>query len=961
MNIIEESNNGNIKYLFGDQLFLGYIKFYAEQREFGYLTSNNWRMNSNEIFRKRFQDFYIDKASFEEDVEFNQLVVFRPAYADGKLKAMNLFQYRKDIHSEIAINTILGDPFIHLEKRHRITVPAGRSSIRYDYHTSQQEINIFSLSGIQRFKLIERCCEIYEDKGSEALLYALDSFVSAVGGDYQYSWKLHKEYVNKDIELNAIKNMFILIDSLTAQKIILKHASLQFLAPHSVLLALAGKLNDKFAIPSEVMEEHRVKKLQCIIEGKRVFQQFYDEKKVSDIYCSKEDIKREQRRFLHMLNYCPENIKESLANEINKQIREGIQLFLSEIENKTRLEKKHLLEYCSDYIDDNQKALIEKSFEIDDAKDYLKRLNSNLRLTFSYYPLDFNLNSITKNFYQQRIFIRNGAKPILADAILQKIDNKLNVAYANNYDEIIDTVNSNKFILEECHDQAISLIRNKFRAFCEKELFSRHYSDKLPIIMNKLFEQEEVDILLNSYSKKILSIGSLSVIHRFFNVFGLTYPITYCELIRSRDLAGLLDCGDFFSNMPDYGCSLLDVVFDKIRDNTNGNGDFLTDYNIQSDRCCFLVRLINTITDKDSIRNHIMTLSNHDRIVLTLSRKIEYFPGGGRFVKDGFDNDFLTIDDVKKELQSIGAEGNNDDILQILPQSCIAIAEIILSSECKTEADLHNVLLWLRKYYTIENRKYKDRDERNYYEDKLLMYFANLERSFHVDVKNYGIDLENNLFPLSYGDYELFKPIIVNLAKAKVENCNSHLVINIPKDTVADDSIRYIIEKLFETSLEIREDNVCLIINMEDNLYTSTTILSYITLNILNNLHLIMTNKIASDIIPFNNYKMISYITSIFNMEYNAGGTTITRFKWDGSEDRWTDWKHIVIKFDVDIDEVTKSILLKVEPNLESNNKTLEYHDGIDCYKGHYGCGPIGEMTIRLFKAYKERILITTL
>ena len=358
----------NTDYLFGERLFIGFIKFYAEQREFGYLTSNNWSMNSIRKFRKRFQDFYIDKASFEENVEFNQLVVFRPAYVDGKLKAMNLFQYRKDTHSEIAINTILGDPFIHVEKRHRIIVPAGRSGIRYDTATSQQEINIFSLSGIQRFKLIERCSEIYENNGSEALLYAIDNFFSAIGGDKQYSWKLYEEYVNKDKELDAIKNMFVFIDSLTAQRIVLKHASLQFLAPHSLLLSLAGKLNDEYTIPFEVVAKHRTKKLQDIIKENKVFQCFYDEEVKTYTRRGSTDTKERRNRFLLLLKYCPEDIKGSLNAEVIRQITEGIQLFISNIEYKTRLEKMHLLKYCADYITQNQKALIEKSLEIDDAK-----------------------------------------------------------------------------------------------------------------------------------------------------------------------------------------------------------------------------------------------------------------------------------------------------------------------------------------------------------------------------------------------------------------------------------------------------------------------------------------------------------------------------------------------------------------------------------------------------------------
>ena len=959
MNVIAEDNNENIQYLFGDQLFIGYIKFYAEERGFGYLSSNNWKMNTYGKFRERYQDFYIDTDSFDEKVSFNQLVVFRLAYVNKRLKAMNIYQYKKELHFHLAIDNILYHNTIAWEERHRITGPAGRSGVTYKNVSSQRLISILSLSGIQRFKLIERCCDLYDNSGSEALLYAIDSFFSAVGGDKQYSWKLLEEYANKEKELNAIKEMFVLIDSITAQKIIMKHASLQFLAPHSLLLALAGKLNDEYAIPSEVRAEHWTKKLQEIIEGKRVFQCFYKEKEISDIFSSEEEIKRKQRRFLQMIKYCTEEKRESFADEIKKQIQEGIQIFISEIYNKTRLEKKHLLKYCADYITPNQKALIEESFEIDDTKDYLKRLNSDLQRMSSYYPLGFNLKSITKEFYQQRDFIRHEAKPILEDAILQQIDIKLNKAYAKDYDEIIDIVNSNRFILEECQEQALSIIKNKFRAFCEKELFSRYYSDKLPIIINKLFTQEEVDILLNSYLEKVLSLGSLDVIHRFCKTFGLTCPITNCELVKSRSLAGLLDCGDFFISMEDRGCSLLNDIFEKIWENRNTNGDFLEGFDYNSDRCKFLTRFINNIIDWITLKKYILTLSYHDRIVLTLSMKKRCFWRNLSYIEERYDKEFLTIDDVKKELQSIGVEGNEDgDILQILPQSCIAIVEIILSSKCKTEADTHTVLLWLRKYYTIENRKYKDWDERNYYEDKLLMYFADLERNFHIDVKNYGLNLENNLFPLSYGDYKPFIPIIVNLAKAKVENCGSHMVITIPKDIVVENGIHDIIEKLFETRLENRGDNICLIVSMEDDIYTPTTILSYITLNILNNLHLKMIHRKDTDIIPFNNNKMTSYIQSIFNMEYNVGGTTISRFKWDGSEDDEIYWEHFVIQFDSDIDEVTKSILLKVEPRLKYYNKTLAYHDGPNGYKGNGNCGPIGEMTIRLFKAYKEGLLL---
>ena len=950
-----ESNNENVKYIFGSQLFLGYIKFYDNERKFGYIVSNNYGMNHNRNFNYKYPNLYIDHDSFEENVKTNRLIIFRPLIINDKIKAGNIRQYNPSIHKDIAIQYILHNNNIHIVEKKR-------------YSTAQYDINIYAISGVHKYELIQECCELYKRNGAEALLHALYNYFSSINGvctgsvstwdvwhkgRYNFEESMEYDREERENEEDAFKRLFDLVDKLTAKKIVLKHASLQYFAPYDVLLSLAGELNDDYRIPKEVREVHHIKKLQCIIEEKKVFQCFYDEEKNRD---EKPNFYHRRNLILLMLKDCPKEIKDSIYKEVIGQINEGIERFITDIEHKTRTEKKELLKYFADYIDDRQKAIIEESVEIND---YLERLNSDLRLTFSYYPLDFDLNSITKQFYQQREFIRSEAKPILVDAIIQKIDIKLNKAYAKDYDEIIDIVNSNRFILEECQEQALSIIKNKFRAFCEKELFSRYYSDKLPIIIKKLFGQEEIDILLNSYSEKVLSTGNLSDIHRFFNVFGLTYPMTYREMIMSRDLAGLLDCGDFFSSMPDYGCSLLGDIFDKIRANTNDNGDFLPDFNIQSDRCRFLLRLINTIKDKDTIKSYFMTLSSHDRIVLTLSRKIGCFPSGSRFVKDGLDYDLIKLDEVKIELQSMGADGNNDDILQNLSQSCIAIAEIILSSECEKEADIHNVLLWLRKYYTIENRNYKDWDERNYYEEMLLMYFAGLERNFHIDVKSYGLDLENNLFPLSYGDYKPFIPIIVNLAKAKVENCNSQMIITIPKEIVADDGIRNIIEKIFETRLENRDDNVCLKISNEDNIYTSTTILSYITLNILNNLHLVMVHKKDTDIIPFDNYIMTSYITSIFNMEYNVGGTTITRFKWDGSEDSEIYWEHIVIHFDSDIDEVTKSIILKVEPRLKFNNitNTFEYHDGPGGYEGNGICGPIGEMTIRLFGAYKGGIL----
>ena len=109
----DSTTSQNIEYIFGEKQFIGYIKFYNSNQDFGYLSSNNYGMNTNRKFWYKYQDFYIDKHSFGDYVRFNQLVVFRPAYINNKTKAINIIQYQVDKHRDIAINTILNNNIIH--------------------------------------------------------------------------------------------------------------------------------------------------------------------------------------------------------------------------------------------------------------------------------------------------------------------------------------------------------------------------------------------------------------------------------------------------------------------------------------------------------------------------------------------------------------------------------------------------------------------------------------------------------------------------------------------------------------------------------------------------------------------------------------------------------------------------------------------------------------------------------
>lgn len=87
--------SSNIRFPFGKRVFIGIIKFYSTEKGFGYIVSNNMGMTHYKKFAVATQNFYIDKNSFRKPLtlNINKLVVFQPAFQNGKLKALNVRQY----------------------------------------------------------------------------------------------------------------------------------------------------------------------------------------------------------------------------------------------------------------------------------------------------------------------------------------------------------------------------------------------------------------------------------------------------------------------------------------------------------------------------------------------------------------------------------------------------------------------------------------------------------------------------------------------------------------------------------------------------------------------------------------------------------------------------------------------------------------------------------------------------
>jgi hypothetical protein len=229
----KEKNLENISYIFGEQLFIGVIKFYRNGA--GQIASTNWRMKRNKAFWYKYQDFYLDEFSFDERlncINWRDLVVFRPAYVDGRKKAINVVKYQKGLHYDLALDNIIGDNVIHVKDNHRGRVADGRYYTKETTFEFDWDVNIYKRSGVHSYDVFLKCCDNYTQNGRDAFMWGIDSFF-LVSKD-----KPIGDYFNTEKDKEAVQHMLSYIDSSTCKKLILKYPCFKSYAPITILREL---------------------------------------------------------------------------------------------------------------------------------------------------------------------------------------------------------------------------------------------------------------------------------------------------------------------------------------------------------------------------------------------------------------------------------------------------------------------------------------------------------------------------------------------------------------------------------------------------------------------------------------------------------------------------------------------------------------------------------------------------
>lgn len=951
MDLENNKKSSNTRFPFGKRLFIGIIKFYSTEKGFGYVVSNNLGMSHDKRFAASTQNFYIDKESFGELPKLNRLVVFQPSFQNGKPKAINVRQYNIEKHRELALTYYNKNNFIVYTDKERI-----HHRYRSDEIIENKvKVSILSKSGIFRYELIHDYCRAYAEKGSDALLLGLSKLIYAAGGEKEYYHTLNGNYGNKEQEHDAIKYMFDAIDFETSKEVVKQHPSLQPFTPISILLEITGDLNPEFRIPKECVEKYKICKLEKNLNDRRVFECYFTEeekkKRLWNHYLPKTE-------FTSLLDSCSEELRHQYLQQIKEQMHDGIDAYIAKIANVSNNAKVTFLKIYEEFIDSQQKQKILLSINDNVINEIKKEISDILNSKCDIYELRSFTKNISDKYYKNDSYVQEKVKSAIVETILQIIPQALDDINLSEYHwqghgiyttlkEIID---DNHFIQENCVEQARMIIKDSYRSMFIKHMYESKYDANFILDFKDIFDDEERDLIISRSAERILAKGSLRQIYNYFHMFAdKAVPVTIEQLIKTKSIDDIVDCGQIFSAETDKGLSLLEDILYIIKNNCNSKGDFIIDSIPDGKRGYFIGQFIYNLRGTETVKDFISQLSSHDRIVLSQSR---YF---------GFD--IASKDDIKKELLDIGVNGDASHILQRLRYCSHAIVDIITSTQCLTKSDISDKFFWLRIYYSIKEREYRNIAERLDSERKLLAYWSEVQSTFGFDVAPHGIDVKRMQIALSYADYKKHSKFLSVIWKATTID-DSNFIVEFTKedfDVIEKNDIS-LIERIVGN--HFIENGKCVRIELtKNNDYCINTILSYIIVNVLNNLS-IETEQEEIDIVS--TPQIISYISSIINMTAKDYMDAFWRVGDRGDIEDY--YKDIVIEFEEAPNKVVKSILMDIIPDLTIHNdsKVFEYHyHETEIASGYgrswdwennekYKNSMLVDLIIRIFESFKE-------
>lgn len=899
-------------YIFGNRLFIGVIKFYDSKKEYGYIVSNNYGMNHHSKFKSDNLDFFFDMHSFQKLPSLSSLVIFQPAWVNGKLKAVNVRAYSFDFYKELALEYYNNNNFICYSAYEKVSDVYGRKEVKLVEH----KISILLRSGITRYEIIEEICSQYNNKGEEYLLDSINKLVHAAGGNKKYYETLTSYYSNQEKEINALRRLFKILDEEIIIKILSVHSCFQNYIPVNILKQNIDLAKEEYGIPLHIIPFYREKELRDIIEHKEVFKKYYPYT-IRELY--KRPKKIVDKCVENLLLACPAEHRAQLTKIVNDQMKESICEKIDSLQSLTKDEKERLLSRYSAFINDEQKTIIETSIKEDIIHDIKNDCMSFVQkdklkvadISMFLHKNKCLFNKSTKDIKEAVIF---DIETSFSKALEIVLSNLINSCYnKESFDKLYNT-------LQECELLGKHIIQHSLKRFQEsvivlfkKSIYNKKCSSVLISDVKKYTTKENYRILMQTLYEEIAQNESLNIIYYFINNVYDEIPEHNIEyFLEHKEIDELIDFGEAFWCQKDHGLSLVDKIFEIVFNNTDFKGNFIINNNQNGCRANFLGYFIYILAryNDSKLDYYLQRLSYQDRILLSAYRI--------------YGLDIATSDDIQKELLSEESYKTCYPYLQRFRNAKTAIIDIICSMSSFKNIIINDVIAWIRLYLDIYERKFNNEEQKDFEEQRLIKAIQNIEGKCNVNFSPYGINTSTKTITPSYEELEECEPFIEFIWQCNIRHTKHSIQLESNKDIfhLIDSKFINYIENLLQNSF-VDNGNTYAI---ECSNIANRNILAFITMNVLNNTNNIKNNIQYDNVLCFENnhdITFISHLNSIINMTAKDGMDAFWRVGDRG--DIETYYKDVEISFTEHPEKIIVGFLEKNIPEISQEESTTKY------------------------------------
>lgn len=660
-----------ITFPFGDKLFIGIVKFYDYNKEFGFVVSNNYGME--QILREEEQGFYIDNNSWKTAIPEKRAVIFRPAYRGSKLRAENVREFNLKTDWQLVLDYFENNNYIQFEekvKRYSVNTYGRRHFDGYLYE--HQKYNILKICGFSRYQLLNYYAEFFKESHDFGnLLLRINKIVESMEGEEIYYKQLKSNYVDKEKEYVAWYNIFSLLDITQCKELLQLHPSVQMFAPNSVLLDFLDNVDEKWGVSPAVLtalceykEAKKIKKIEDLIDSGLTGSSRDEMEDILRIY----EKKISSDRLLALKGYIEKATLAVIQEKLSMLSAHDTTFFLEiakSISSEYKLLSKDgcVLFRDSLYSQYNDKLIkLVKSVISLDWNDYK-------RTSVLYFLKEDSIIS-TEGFTDPLLLFKDAAKRDYIRLFVQT-------------EETTAVFNSHK-------------------------VFDNQYAF--------LFDEKEHSKLLEKIQEDCISYGGLFSIIRLFSFLGKKLPDCIKERFLALPIEDIVTHVKVLDMFEDSGKSLVGSIVDKII----STGELFFHNEENTDQFPYISEMRNksfinsliSICGQSSVEQHFVRLQEPDRIDLFNELQLN----------------IITNDELKKYL--INTKNPDYTHLLLTPTGIETILNIIIECDCSTGSGIHNAIVWLDRLVGEEPSDYYERTEWNKKKSNAIFVIGNSQNEY---------------------------------------------------------------------------------------------------------------------------------------------------------------------------------------------------------------------------------------